>query len=72
MIVWGGSSLNDGGQYDPIANTWTATTATGVPSGRLNHTAVWTGSRMIVWGGANSSYLNDGGQWAALSVYVKN
>ena len=67
MIVWGGYrdvSLNDGGQYDPVANTWTATTTTGAPSVREFHTAVWTGSRMIVWGGENGSvYLNDGGQY---------
>src|SRR5450759_1879383 len=57
MIVWGGwygppfNSLNDGGQYDPVANTWTATAAAGAPSARQSHTAVWTGSTMIVWGG---------------------
>src|ERR1019366_981718 len=71
MIVWGGYrdvSLNDGGQYDPVANTWTATTTTGAPSVREFHTAVWTGSRMIVWGGENGSvYLNDGGQYDPLA-----
>ncbi len=44
-------SCNDGGQYDPVGNAWTATTTTGAPSARQYHTAVWTGSRMIVWGG---------------------
>jgi N-acetylneuraminic acid mutarotase len=75
MIVWGsqqpssfghplGSFLNDGGQYDPVGNTWTATTITNAPSGRADQTAVWTGSRMIVWGGNNfTGYLNDGGQY---------
>ena len=67
MIVWGGfngSYLNDGGQYDPIANAWTPTTTVGAPSARMNHTAVWTGSRMIVWGGfIDSAGLNDGGQY---------
>ena len=76
MIVWGGfnpSNVNDGGQYDPVANSWTATTTTGAPSGRSFHTAVWTGSRMIVWGGSSAgSFLNDGGQWAPVSLYLKN
>jgi hypothetical protein len=30
---------------------WTSTSLNGVPAGRFNHTAVWTGSEMIVWGG---------------------
>ena len=57
----GSTVLNDGGQYDPVANAWTATTTSGAPPGRVYHTAVWTGSRMIVWGGYGGSYLNDGG-----------
>jgi len=32
----------------------------GAPSGRGNHTAIWTGSRMVVWGG---NYLNTGGRY---------
>jgi hypothetical protein len=30
-------------------DTWTATSTTNAPSGRVDHTAVWTGSEMIVW-----------------------
>ena len=55
MIVWGGYNgsgyLNDGGRYNPAANSWTAVTTTGAPAARAYHTAVWTGSEMIVWGG---------------------
>ncbi len=36
-------------------DTWTDTSITGVQFGRSFHTAVWTGSEMIVWGG--------GGRW---------
>jgi N-acetylneuraminic acid mutarotase len=32
-------------------DTWTATTTVNAPSARFDHTAVWTGSEMIVWGG---------------------
>lgn len=58
MIVWGGTAawqspsfLNDGGIYDPATNTWQATNLTGAPRPRLAHTAVWTRTGMIVWGG---------------------
>ena len=55
MIVWGGTGggngLNSGGRYTPATNSWTATSTTNAPDGRENHTAVWTGSEMIVWGG---------------------
>ena len=54
MIVWGGcndsGSLNTGGRYNPSTDSWTATSTTNAPAGRV-HTAVWTGSEMIVWGG---------------------
>src|SRR6266550_1022402 len=43
-------------------NTWTATS--GPPDGRVGHTAVWTGSEMIVWGGSgNTNGLNTGGRY---------
>src|SRR5213594_297433 len=47
-----------------IDNTWTATSTTNAPAARDSHTAVWTGSEMIVWGGYNgSSFLNTGGRY---------
>jgi hypothetical protein len=59
MIVWGGAgALNTGGSYDPATDTWTVTSTVGAPSGRRQHTAVWTGSKMIVWGGAYTSDTN--------------
>jgi hypothetical protein len=56
MIVWGGvaeagGDRNTGGRYDPVADSWIATSTVGAPSARENHTVVWTGARMIVWGG---------------------
>ena len=62
MIVWGGVGTitasdiyNTGGRYDPVANSWLPTsTNSGVPNLRQDHTAVWTGSEMIIWGGQGS------------------
>lgn len=59
MIVWGGvwpdpyapSDLASGGRYDPVMDAWAATADSGAPTARWGHTAVWTGSRMVVWGG---------------------
>src|SRR6266550_2544642 len=45
-------------------DTWTATSTTSAPAARADHTAVWTGTEMIVWGGFNgSSDLNTGGRY---------
>jgi hypothetical protein len=46
-------------------DTWTATTTLNVPDARWGHTAVWTGSEMIVWGGndGGSTYFNTGGRY---------
>src|SRR6202008_4286762 len=69
MVVWGGrprsfaGSLNTGGRYDPASDAWTPTSTTSVPSVRYGHTAVWTGTVMIVWGGIDANYLNSGGRY---------
>ena len=84
MIVWGGSSITQGGavfgdgaRFNPGANAWTPLPTTNAPQGRFGHTAVWTGSEMIVWGGAVSSTgsLDDGarfdpatGVWTAIEI----
>jgi N-acetylneuraminic acid mutarotase len=45
-------------------NTWTPTSNTNAPTGRFIHTAVWTGSEMIVWGGTNrTNAFNTGGRY---------
>ena len=65
MIIWGGVSqsgnLNTGGRYSPGKDSWTAISTTNAPL-RSSHTAVWTGTEMIVWGGA-PSFLNTGGRY---------
>lgn len=82
MIVWGGwdnnshVNFNTGGRYNPSADSWTATSTTNAPAGRLDFTAIWTGTEMIVWGGfANTGYFNSGGKynpgtdgWIAIST----
>jgi len=46
-------------------DTWTPTSLTDAPFPRASHTAVWTGSEMIIWGGGadNSTYLNTGARY---------
>jgi N-acetylneuraminic acid mutarotase len=70
MIVWGGwyygtnnQYLNTGGRYSPASDSWSAVSTTNAPAARYFHSAVWTGSEMIVWGGYNGSYLNTGGRY---------
>src|SRR6185312_9183882 len=47
-----------------VDDTWTATSTTNAPAGRSTHTAVWTGSEMIVWGGWNgSTFFDTGGRY---------
>ena len=74
LIVWGGvnaagTALDTGGRYNPTTDSWASSslvnaTGTNVPSARQLHTAVWTGTTMIVWGGtpdAPANALNTGG-----------
>ena len=89
IILWGGGTtliandtFNTGGRYDPIGDAWHPTSTAGAPSPRTGHSAVWDGSRMIVWGGTSvtcsgcaSQYYGDGGrydpvldQWSSLST----
>ena len=73
MIVWGGFRdvfpynlfNNTGGRYNPSTDNWTSTSTTNAPTARHGHTAVWTGSEMIVWGGSgsNGNLLNTGGRY---------
>jgi N-acetylneuraminic acid mutarotase len=88
MVVWGGYqhdlqgefwNLGTGGRYDPVNDTWASTDTNGAPAGRQGHAAIWSGTRMIVWGGSfvtsSSSYINTGGvydpnanSWSSMST----
>jgi hypothetical protein len=76
MIIWGGLAttgsiyVTDNGQsYNPVTNTWQAITLNGAPSARQFHSAVWTGSHMIVWGGGPDccSSFGDGARYDPVS-----
>jgi N-acetylneuraminic acid mutarotase len=83
MIVWGGAGAssgtitNTGARYNPITDIWTPITTTDAPLPRCNHTAIWTGSEMIVWGGYGADLIvfNTGGiydpqtdTWSDISI----
>jgi len=69
--VWGGSRsaayFNTGGRYNPATDSWTATSTTNAPTARYAHSAIWTDTEMIVWGGyfydGNYYWLNTGGRY---------
>ena len=76
MIIWGGNAdltqtvfLNTGGRYDPLADSWTATSLSGAPAERWLHSAVWTGTEMIVWGGGIelTTFFDTGGHYNPLT-----
>lgn len=62
MLVWGGAACgqascysNEGAAYDPITDTWTPISNAGAPAARRSHVAVWTGTKMVIWGGDSAS-----------------
>ena len=69
MVIWGGddffTSFNDGARYDPVTDRWSATdlTINEVPTARIDHSAVWTGTEMIVWGGNDGTLTTTGGRY---------
>jgi N-acetylneuraminic acid mutarotase len=69
MIVLGGvdetfSVTNTGGRYDPVNDSWVATSLTSAPAPRADHTAVWSGNQMLVWsGGDTTGSFNTGGRY---------
>jgi N-acetylneuraminic acid mutarotase len=82
MLVWGGSNseafLDDGSALQ--GDTWSALSQTDAPSGRLFHTASWTGTEMVVFGGgvlgqgkaglatSHAKYNPTTSTWTALSA----
>jgi len=68
ILMWGGDGangvLNSGSQMlfvNGVASQWRAMTLANAPAGRRHHTAVWTGQKLIIWGGDDgATALADG------------
>jgi N-acetylneuraminic acid mutarotase len=65
MMIWGGYNnpagetpryLNSGGSYDPSLNNWSTASDFSAPAQRSGHSAVWTGSEILFFGGAFRTY----------------
>jgi len=58
---------NDGGIYDPATNTWRAMSTINAPAPRADPVVEWTGTELVVFGGATAMDLgaavNDGGRY---------
>jgi len=69
MIVWGGVDpfvpevFATGARYSPPpgGDSWSLTEVSGAPAARYHHAGIWTGSEMIVWGGADTNGALGGG-----------
>jgi hypothetical protein len=57
IVVWGGGDregvvdYNTGSIYDAAVGTWTRMKQAGAPSARRAALGVWTGTRVLIWGG---------------------
>ncbi len=86
-VVWTGQSVllfggqgpapgaGVGGRYDPQTSTWSAMSTLNQPTGfneAYRHTAIWTGGRMIVWGGSITTpgglYDPTSNSWSVMST----
>lgn len=59
--------FDTGSKYDPVRDSWKPISTAGVPGGRYQHTAVWNGIEMIIWGGYWAAYFNTGGRYNPLT-----
>jgi hypothetical protein len=78
LIIWGGALGTiagapqysaSGGSYQPDTDAWTAISTLAAPGARRGHTAIWSGTEMIVWGGfSGTDYLANGGRFSPASA----
>jgi N-acetylneuraminic acid mutarotase len=83
LIIWGGTgsgavALRSGAQLlfaSGAPSAWSAMTLSSAPSARAKHSMVWTGQRILIWGGksasafvgAGASYNPAADQWQTIS-----
>jgi hypothetical protein len=53
-------SYGNGALYDPASDSWTAVSDTGAPAARHDQLTAWTGTRVLVWGGAHYVTISNG------------
>ena len=60
LLIWGGYEvrgtlqiLGNGALYNPATNTWRPMSTVGAPLARMLTAYAWTGTELIVWGGAD-------------------
>ena len=65
MIIFGGKLIdgtitNSGGIYDPATDTWSDISTIGAPpNGLSEHTAIWTGTELITFGGKKNGGISE-------------
>ncbi len=84
ILIWGGQdpsgTLNSGAQLmcdtNGVPTSWVPIGSLNIPSGRIGHAMVWTGQKLLVWGGqGGGTFLADGaaydplvGVWSSIST----
>jgi N-acetylneuraminic acid mutarotase len=74
MIIWGGynnvsNPTNTGGRFNPLTDSWIATSIANAPEARAGSATIWTGTEMVVWGGSGYTesdvheFLGTGGRY---------
>src|SRR5262245_23490412 len=46
-----------------MSDSWSPISTAGAPEARYGHTSIWTGDRMLVWGGQTSVLTNTGASY---------
>ena len=77
LLVWAGNGGGrTGGLYDPVSDSWRATTLDNAPSFRQSgHASIWTGQELVIWSGWSTLLTQTGGRydpasdsWQAISL----